>query len=594
MASSSHSHDLNDRQPIVPTPNKDALLQLFKGKNVSQIQTPHLVIDRSIYVQNCQRMQKSVEKLGWDFRAHIKTHKTPEGARLQCEATSTSRIVVSTLPELMPLPVNLFPELIHSKKMLEQYNARLRVMVDHPSQIQQLEKALAAQGEKGVWSIFLKLDIGTKRAGLPPDSAAMDLLIKTAAQSPHVSIFGTYTHASFSYTSKSGQTAADYLALEVASANNVAKRVLQVLKEVGAGPEKLEEGGLRLAVGATPTAHAAHGEWEEARARAGVAQGQLVGKVELHAGNYCLLDYQQVATTLVGLPDCAMTVGATVLSTYEERNEAVCDAGAICMSKDTGPIPGFGPVVSPESLDGWSLGRNSQEHGILVGQGALPEIGQYVRIVPQHACLTAAQHPWFLIVDGDTKVQDYNALTKLSYATIEIPNRGAYCIYKLTSNLEDSGHANRTCIRQSGPGVVPSAHEGMADIVHSTLTVPSQSRSRDDTAYATVTAASPATLAQRAKTDIVASQAVLEKVIHSATAFHCNASGTVDLLWIKKDMPRETLLDPDVGYWRKVAGPAAQHEQDECQKIETTDQSFLTSSSSASRQRTAFATLGPQ
>lgn len=70
--------------------------------------------------------------------------------------------IVTQVLYSMPLPVNLFPELIHSKKMLEQYNARLRVMVDHPSQIQQLEKALAAQGEKGVWSIFLKLDIGTK------------------------------------------------------------------------------------------------------------------------------------------------------------------------------------------------------------------------------------------------------------------------------------------------------------------------------------------------------------------------------------------------------------------------------------------------
>lgn len=245
-----------------------------------------------------------------------------------------------------------------------------------------------------------------RRAGLPPQSDAMDDLIRAAAQSPIISIFGTYTHANFSYASKTAQTAAEILALEVASANDVAKRVLEILKETGCSQNKLDQDGLRLAVGATPTAHAAHGEFDAAREKAGVGKGRLVGKVELHAGNYCLLDVQQVATSMVDVPSCAMSVGSTVLSTYVERNEAVCDAGAIAMSKDTGPMPGYGPVVSPKSLKGWSLGRNSQEHGILTGTSALPEIGEYVRIVPQHACLTAAQHPWFLIVDGGSEIVD--------------------------------------------------------------------------------------------------------------------------------------------------------------------------------------------
>ena len=81
------------------------------------------------------------------------------------------------------------------------------------------------------------------------------------------------------------------------------------------------------------------------------------------------------------------------------------------MSKDVGPISGFGPVISPAELEGWSLGRTSQEHGILCapsngGNVSFPEIGSFVRITPQHACLTAAQHPWFLVVDGSEEVVD--------------------------------------------------------------------------------------------------------------------------------------------------------------------------------------------
>lgn len=104
-------------------------------------------------------------------------------------------------------------------------------------------------------------------------------------------------------------------------------------------------------------------------------------------------------------------MGATVISAYRERHEALCDAGAIAMSKDTGPETGFGPVTAPEALDGWHLGRISQEHGILVAGAdkhelALPQIGSFIRLVPQHACLTAAQHSWFLIVDGSDEIVD--------------------------------------------------------------------------------------------------------------------------------------------------------------------------------------------
>ena len=111
---------------------------------------------------------------------------------------------------------------------------------------------------------------------------------------------------------------------------------------------------------------------------------------------------QQYATGLIAAEDQAMTVGASVVSVYKQRVEALCDAGAIAMSKDTGPIAGFGPVASPARLKGWSLGRISQEHGILVnssgGEEDMPEVGEFVRIVPQHA--------WHLVVDGEDEIVD--------------------------------------------------------------------------------------------------------------------------------------------------------------------------------------------
>lgn len=127
------------------------------------------------------------------------------------------------------------------------------------------------------------------------------------------------------------------------------------------------------------------------------------------AGNYPLLDLQQLHTGMIQPDKIAQRVVATVVSYYPGRgpngeDEALCDAGAIAMSKDIGNIPGFGEVTG--SAKGWRLGRVSQEHGILTrGESNLEvhelRIGQQVEIIGQHACLIAAAHPWYYIVDSD-------------------------------------------------------------------------------------------------------------------------------------------------------------------------------------------------
>lgn len=86
--------------PPVTVLSKEALLVTFKGKRVSEVQTPNLIIDRKTFIANCKRMQQAVSKLEWDFRAHVKTHKTVEGALLQCEHTGTNKLCASTLPEM--------------------------------------------------------------------------------------------------------------------------------------------------------------------------------------------------------------------------------------------------------------------------------------------------------------------------------------------------------------------------------------------------------------------------------------------------------------------------------------------------------------
>ena len=127
-------------------------------------------------------------------------------------------------------------------------------------------------------------------------------------------------------------------------------------------------------------------------------------------GNYPLCDLQQVNTTLIDQRRVAQRVIATVVSYYPGRgkdgtDEALCDAGAIAMSKDTGLRPGFGEVLGKP----WSLGRLSQEHGVLTQVGKVEKeedkvrVGDTVEIVGQHACLILAAYPWYYVVDSDAE-----------------------------------------------------------------------------------------------------------------------------------------------------------------------------------------------
>jgi len=118
-----------------------------------------------------------------------------------------------------------------------------------------------------------------------------------------------------------------------------------------------------------------------------------------------MLDLQQIHTSLVDSSRIAQKVLATVISCYPGRgadgtDEALCDAGGIAMSKDTGPIKGYGWVGGGS----WFLKSISQEHGTLAQTpGSNPssiKIGDQVEITGQHACMIAAAYPWYYIVDS--------------------------------------------------------------------------------------------------------------------------------------------------------------------------------------------------
>lgn len=121
----------------------------------------------------------------------------------------------------------------------------------------------------------------------------------------------------------------------------------------------------------------------------------------------------------------AVRILADVCSVYPDRNEALINAGTIALSKETSEFPGFAVVVDRPQ---WSVVRMAQEHGILgwaesdqtrrlvaktgskSGDGEKVEaafaVGDKVLLYIQHACITAAMHYAYYVVDDEDIVRE--------------------------------------------------------------------------------------------------------------------------------------------------------------------------------------------
>ena len=317
-------------------------------------------------------------------------------------------------------------------------------MVDHVSQLPSIS-ALFEQS-KVPPSIFLKIDMGGHRAGVEPHSASCKDLIAailalSTSSTPTSHFLGLYSHAGQSYASGSSAAAMDYLRQELDALALTAKAVHSAATSPLPSP-------LVLSVGATPSATSMRNlllkdtDVPEAEAKAAGALRATIStilgigcNIELHAGVYPTLDIQQLSThalpmdgpnAMLSWNNLALTVVAEVASLYPGRGkdgtpEALIGAGCFALGRETcKAYSGFGmltpwnrpgvamPDSGAEDFKGWTVGRLSQEHGILTFNGTPGgadeklEVGQKVRIWPNHACITSGSYAFYLIVDGES------------------------------------------------------------------------------------------------------------------------------------------------------------------------------------------------
>ena len=155
-----------------------------------------------------------------------------------------------------------------------------------------------------------------------------------------------------------------------------------------------------VSIGSTPTASLAR---------------SLDGVTEVRAGVFVFFDLVMAGIDVCRQEDIALSVLATVIGQRADKGWILVDAGWMALSRDRGTArqrvdQGYGVVCDLEGrpIADLIVADTNQEHGIVArrGGGAPPElpVGTRLRILPNHACATGAQHDRYHVVDGGPEV----------------------------------------------------------------------------------------------------------------------------------------------------------------------------------------------
>lgn len=328
------------------------------------VETPIGLVDLERVRANARGVASYAAEHGLSWRPHVKTHKSLAVARIQLEAGARG-LTVATLREaevmstLTPDILLAYPPVGEAKlaRLLRlPAPVDLKVALDSEEVLRGVARAAGAAGREV--GVLVEQDVGLGRVGLA-EPGAVARLARMAADLDGVRFRGVLFYPGHIRMAVEDQDA--HLGL-------VAERVAATLDALGAV-------GLRAEIvsgGSTPTLWRSH---------------EVAGLTEIRSGSCIYFDREAVDVGVATPDDIAYTVLATVVSTAVP-GRAVVDAGSKALSKEVrGEGGGFGTLLDRPDIAVVSL---SEEHGVLDLSGSdwIPVVGERVRIVPNHVCVS--------------------------------------------------------------------------------------------------------------------------------------------------------------------------------------------------------------
>ena len=330
--------------------------------------TPTLIVNKTIALNNLDRMINVANKNNLILRPHFKTHQSIEIGNWFKEKGVTSITVSSiTMAEFfssewdditIAFPLNIL-EIDKLNFMITRNKVKL--LIDSISSLKILNSQLQDSIE-----VYLKIDVGYNRAGLKvEEKQKIKSIIEFCKTSEKISFLGFLAHFGDSYKSRNK--------LEIKS---VFEKSIERIKVLSDGFPNYQ-----ISIGDTPTCSTIN------------KYPEFIN--EIRPGNFIFYDLAQYKIGSCEIEDIAIRMICPVVSIYEEREEVLIYGGSVHFSKDIlreNENDKFGYVYFGEA---WDVSNKigyikslSQEHGIVKLEKKIDlKIGDQLNVIPVHSCL---------------------------------------------------------------------------------------------------------------------------------------------------------------------------------------------------------------
>ncbi|HWA16395.1 MAG TPA: alanine racemase, partial [Gemmatimonadales bacterium] len=226
--------------------------------------------------------------------------------------------------------------------------------------------------------VLIELDAGMHRVGVQTPAVAVDLA-RRAATAPGLRYDGIMFYPGHL------REPADRLGPGLTAVADLVGQYLEALDKAGLPPRVVSGGS-------TPTVWLSH---------------RIPGLTEVRAGTTVYGDRTTASIGVCEWSDCAYTVLATVVS-VAVPGQAVIDAGSKALTREDlrAMGGGYGALLDRPEV---TLSSLSEEHGLLDLSRTdwRPQVGDRVRVVPNHVCVSVHLHERIYGVENGAIVQQW-------------------------------------------------------------------------------------------------------------------------------------------------------------------------------------------
>ena len=362
--------------------------------HLGELPTPCLLLDRAKLERNLARMRTRLRRFGVSLRPHLKTAKSIEVARRALGDEPGGGITVSTLGEAayflshgigdIVYAVGIAPGKLDAVAGLLRRGAQVTVILDSVLAAQAVVERGATLGVH--FPVLIEIDSDGARAGVAPDDDALVAIGRVLDEGNGAELRGVLTHAGASYHCTS-----------IAGIRAMAE---QERRCAVSAAETLRAAGLKapvVSVGSTPTMTFAD---------------RLDGVTEARPGVYMFHDLVMAGLGVCEIDDIALSVLTSVIGHHARSGQLIVDAGWMALSRDQGTSDqsvnhGYGLVCDSNGrpIGDLIVRETNQEHGLVGRRDGQPlHVGRYpvgtrLRVLPVHACSTAAMHHEYRVVE---------------------------------------------------------------------------------------------------------------------------------------------------------------------------------------------------